>query len=303
MDSRLGVPNAATWQRLQAFLAICDTGSVGGAADVLQVTPPAVSAAVTALEGALDVKLFRRDGRGIAPTDAGLIFAGYARRLTGLAAEAVGAVHSADRGRIRVGAVTTASEYVLPTLLASFARRYPQVTLTLDVYPRDDLFARADDHELDVLVAGRPPRGSGLVTRARRPNELVVVGRPGLTDDPLSSPWLLTGRGSGTRDTALSLLDRLHATPPLLTLGTAGAVVAAAREGLGMALVHADGARDDIESGQLLVCPVPSTPLRRPWHLCTAREPTAATMLFVRHVCDPDQAGEAAFHTGARSTG
>ncbi len=297
------LPAAATWARLQTFMAVYETGSVRAAAEVLHVTPPAVSAAVAALESALGASLFGKAGRGIVPTDSGEIFAGYVRKLLGLLTEAAGAVHDADRGRVRIGAVATASEYLLPRLMASFVAEYPHVELSLSVLPRDEVFSLAADHAVDVVLAGRPPRGAGLVTRARRPNRLVLVGRPGLREDPLTMTWLLTGLGSGTRDTTLSLLSRLQAAPPLLTLGTAGAAIAAARQGLGVTLVHEEAARPHLDSGDLATYHVSGTPLERPWHLCTASEPTAATRLFLQHVCDPNRVGKAAFHTRYRPKG
>lgn len=297
------LPAAATWARLQTFLSVHETGSVRAASEALHVTPPAVSAAVAALEDALGTPLFTKAGRGIVATDAGETFAGYARRLLGLITEAAGAVHEADRGRVRIGAVTTASEYVLPPLIASFVAAHPHVDLSLSVLPRDELFAQARDHAVDVVLAGRPPRGSGLVTRARRQNRLVLVGRPDLHHDPLTVTWLLTGHGSGTRDTTLSLLTRLQAAPPLLTLGTAGAAIAAAREGLGVTLVHEAAARGLLDAGALATYAVPGTPLDRPWHLCTAQEPTAATRLFLRHVCDAAHVGANVFHTRHRPRG
>lgn len=297
------LPIAATWARLQTFMTVYETGSVRAAADALHVTPPAVSASITALESALGTKLFDKAGRGIVPTDAGETFVAYVRKLFGLLTEAAGAVHDPDRGRVRIGAVATASEYVLPRLMASFAERHPQVSLSLSVLPRDELFSQAADHAVDIVLAGRPPQGSGLVTRARRPNQLVLVGRPGLRDDPLTTTWLLRGLGSGTRDATLSLLTRLQASPPLLTLGTAGAVVAAASEGLGVTLVHQDAVRDQLHAGALRAYAVPETPLDRPWYLCTSADPTAATRLFLRHVCDSERVGASAFHTPARPEG
>jgi LysR family transcriptional regulator, low CO2-responsive transcriptional regulator len=299
----MDLPVAATWGRLQTFLAVYESGSVRAAAECLHVTPPAVSAAISALEAALGAPLFAKAGRGIVPTDAGTTFAAYVRKILGLLTEAAGAVHEADRGRLRIGAVATASEYVLPRLMASFTEEHPHVELSLSVLPRDELFALAFDHAVDVVLAGRPPRGSGLVTRARRANQLVVVGRPEMTADPLTTTWLLTGAGSGTRDTTMSLLTRLQAAPPLLTLGSSGAAVAAARQGLGVTLVHEEAVRGQLDSGDLAQYAVRGTPLDRPWHLCTAAEPTAATRVFLRHVCDPGRVGPVAFHTRLRPQG
>ncbi|MEB3366654.1 LysR family transcriptional regulator [Saccharopolyspora mangrovi] len=303
MDGLSELPAAATWARLHTFMAVYETGSVKAAAENLHVTPSAVSAAIAALESALGTTLFGKAGRGIVPTDAGETFATYVRKLLGLLAEAAGAVQDAERGRVRIGAVATASEYVLPRLIASFAQEHPQIELSLSVLPRDELFSLASDHAVDVVLAGRPPRGSGLVTRARRANRLVLVGRPGIQRDPLTTTWLLTALGSGTRETTLALLTRLQAAPPLLTLGTAGAAVAAAREGLGVTLVHEEAVREQLEAGELASYPVTGTPLDRPWHLCTTSEPTAATRLFLRHVCAPETVGSASFHTRHRPTG
>ena len=291
------LPAAATWGRLQTFLAVYDGHSVRAAAGSLHVTPPAVSAAVSALEAALGTALFVKVGRGIAPTDAGHTFARYCRSLMGLLDEAVGAVQDADHGRLRIGAVATASEYVLPRLMASFVSARPRVELSLAVLPRDELFTHAGHHEVDVVIAGRPPRSSGLQTRARRANRLVVVGRPGARPPMSGATWLLTGHGSGTRTTALDLLARLQLTSPHLTLGTSGAAVAAAREGLGVTLVHEEAVRELLMAGDLATYPLPGTPLDRPWHLCTGTSPTAATRLFLAHVTDPGLVGAAAFHT------
>ena len=64
--------------------------------------------------------------------------------------------------------------------------------------------------------------------------------------------YLLVGpEGSGTREATLGLLSQLEVSPPVLNFGTLGAVVAAAREGLGVTLVHADAVATDLESGRL----------------------------------------------------
>ncbi len=279
------LPSAATWGRLQTFLAVYDAGSVRAASEILFVTPPAVSAAISALETSLGTPLFAKAGRGITPTRAGDTFAAYSRSLLGLLSEAAGAVRDAERGQLRIGAVATASEYVLPALIARFVDAYPDVELSLSVLPRDELFAQAAHHEVDLVVAGRPPRGSGLRTRATRSNRLIVVGRPGL--NPETSTWLLTGQGSGTRTTTLELLRTLDLPPTQLTLGTSGAVIAGAREGLGVTLVHEQAAAGLLASGELTTYDIPGTPLERPWHLCTSDAPPPTTLLFLKHVDAP----------------
>src|SRR5690606_9198192 len=140
--------------------------SIRGAAEKLHVTEPAVSAAVGSIERQLGVELLSREGRGIRLTESGRTYARYCRTLLGLAEEAAAAVRTPATGRLRIGAVATAGETVLPRLLAGFRDRYPEVDLSLSVRPRDDLFAELEQHETDLAIAGRPPRGSGLVSVA-----------------------------------------------------------------------------------------------------------------------------------------
>lgn len=287
------VPAALTWARLRTFLTVIDQGSITAAADLLHVTAPAVSAAISTLEAELGTKLFARSGRGIRPTSAGLVFAEHCRSLLGLVHQARESVRDAEASRLRLGVVETAAETLLPSLLASFSRVHPGVDLGIVVEPRDELFARLGHHELDLVLAGRPPRGTGFTSRATRENSLVLVGAPGAGGP--EQVWLLRGRGSGTRESALALLTGLDPAPGVLTLGTQGACLAAARAGLGVTLVHLDAVRRDVARGELVEVRQRGTPLRRPWHLCSGTHPSGAAELFVAHVTDPGSVGVGAF--------
>ncbi|WP_244892042.1 LysR family transcriptional regulator [Nocardia beijingensis] len=280
--------------RMETFLAVARHGSIRRAAAQLHITEAAVSAAVAHVEKQLGAKLVAKAGRGIALTEAGRVYAEYCRGILGLMQEAQAAVRRAETGRLRIGVVATAGEYVLLRPLASFRRRFPDIELSLSVHPRDALFLELQHHETDLVIAGRPPRDTGLVVRARRPSSLVVVGLPEL--EPLHATWLLRGRGSGTREATLGLFDQLRIEPPTLTLGSHGAVLAAAREGLGVTLIHSDAISQDLDNGVLRVLPVEGTPLDRPWHAVTTRTPTPTTRLFLAHLLDTAEAGSAAFH-------
>ncbi|HUD38611.1 MAG TPA: LysR substrate-binding domain-containing protein [Streptosporangiaceae bacterium] len=291
-----------TPSRLETFLAVLDGGSARAAAQRLSVTESAVSASLAALHREVGVALLVRQGRGLALTEAGQVFAGYARRILGLMTEGVAAARegvSAERGLVRLGTVATAGEYLVPGLLASFRRPYPDVEVTLDVGVRDKVLALLADHRLDVVIAGRPLPGRGLVSRATRANRLVVVAGAGPGPDPdlATATWLLREVGSGTRDTTLALLDSLQLEPPRLTLGSHGAVVACAALGLGVTLVSADAVATQLSRGELRQLSVPGTPLDRPWHAATGPAPTAATQLFLRHLTDRAKAGQFAFTT------
>jgi len=292
--------SAVTPARLRTFLALVDTGSARAAAAQLHVTESAVSASLAALTKDVGVPLVEHQGRGLRVTPAGLVFAGYARRILGLLSEAVESTRQdldPERGSLRLAAVTTAGEYLLPPLLAGFRRAHPGVRLSVEIGARDHVLRRIAEHAVDVVIGGRPPTGSGLRTWAWRPNALVVVGAEP-TAALGAATWLLREPGSGTRSTALTWLQARGLQPPTLTLGSHGAVVASAVQGLGVTLVSADAVAHLLSDGRLVTIPASGTPLVRPWHVLARPRPNPTTRLFLGHVCDPTPAGAMAFRPG-----
>ncbi|MDX6739820.1 LysR family transcriptional regulator [Actinocorallia sp. A-T 12471] len=276
-----------TESRLRTFVALAETGSVRAAAERLYVTESAVSASVTALARDLGVPLLARAGRGVALTPAGRVYAGYARRLLGLHAEARAAArgeHDPSTGRLRLAAVTTAADQVLPALLAGFRRAWPKLDLALEVGPSARVWASLAAHEADLVLAGRPPAGAEATVLATRENELVVVMAPGLDFDLDTTPWVLREPGSGTRATADAYLAEHDVSPPTLVLGSNGAVIAGAAAGLGAALVHRAAVQRELAEGVLCLADAPGTPLLRPWHAVSAPRPSAPTRLFLSHL-------------------
>ena len=280
----------STAARLRALVTVADAGSVRAAARRLSVTESAVSAALAALARETRVPLVERDGRGLRLTGAGEAYAGYARQILGLHEEALAAAragHDPEHGRVRVAAVTTAGEHLLPDQLASFLSRHPRVDLKLEVGSSERMWAMFDAHEADLMIGGKPPAHiKDAVIRATRPNLLVVVAAPGTARsfDLTTTRWLQREDGSATRAHGEALLTSLEAEPPRLTLGSNGAVIACAVAGLGATLAPREAVQKHLASSRLQEIPVPGTPLRRPWRAVTHERPPAATALLVRHL-------------------
>lgn len=290
MPTRQHLLAMTTNARLRALVELADAGSVRGAAERLVVTQSSVSSAVRALSEEIGVALVDRNGRGVKLTPAGLRYVEYARRILGLHDEAIQAARGEGdpgRGSVRLAAVTSAGELLIPAALASFRAQYPAVVLNLDVASRNDVWPMLSRHEVDLVVAGRPPEDLARQARVRAvsPNTLIVVGNPAVAAEfqAATTTWLLREPGSGTRSAMSALLDELDVVPTFLVLGSHGAVVAAAVAGLGVTLVSRQAVQAQLDSGALVDISVPGTPLQRPWHLVTQPTPTSSTELLVKH--------------------
>ena len=289
-----------TFTQLRTLVAVVHTGSVRGAAEKLLVSQPAVSATLASLQKEVGVVLVTRAGRGLEITPAGIAFAQQARQILQRLEDAqVAAKETLDptRGRVRVAAVTTAGEHVIPRFLASFRTRYPDAELSLEVGNRDRVWALLEESQVDLAIGGRPPGGGVLGTLAIRPNVLVLVaagtGTPRVREvsvDELSRQTLLLREpGSGTRSTAEELYDELGIAPKAaLTVGSNGAIRESVQVGLGVTLLSRDAVARELEDGTLEEWRCPTLPRHRAWHLVsrTADDLPATARLFVNHLTD-----------------
>jgi len=256
-----------TFGQLQTFLAVARTGSVRAAAARLVVTEPAVSAAVSALQRELGCPLIARQGRGIVLTAAGETLARYAAELVGLRDQAVRELQGSRM--LRLAAVTTAGEHVVPPLLKAFRSLHPDVEVSLEVGNRSTVFDRLLRRDVDLAIGGQPPPASGIAGFPFLAYRLVVVGAADArVDASADETWLLREAGSGTRTTVEGFLADQGISPrSTMTLGSNGAIKQAAALGLGITLLSAHAAGPELAAGTLRRVSMPGAPLRRSWYL------------------------------------
>jgi DNA-binding transcriptional LysR family regulator len=269
---------AVTLNQLSSFLAVAREGSVSGAAAKLYVTQPSISAAVSALSRELGVELTERVGRGIGLTAAGEAFRPYAADVLGLVEQGRTAAREASdisMRSLRIVAVATAAECVVPSLLRAFGRLHPEINLTLEVANRSSLLDRVLEHEVDVAIAGRPPEDERIAGRAFLDNEMALIANPGhpLTTSGAVPPasladlvWLVREPGSGTRLLIGEFLGEHALRPKTLTLGSNGAIKEAVRLGLGVSLQSRVAVDQELRNGSLAEILVEGGLPQREWY-------------------------------------
>ncbi|HEV8116342.1 MAG TPA: LysR family transcriptional regulator [Acidimicrobiales bacterium] len=315
-----------TLGQLRTFLAVAATGSVRAAAEQLVVTQPAVSSALAALQREVGVALVAREGRGLRITAAGQEFAGYVRRSLALleeAKEAAAGRAGAERNRLRVAAVTTAGERILPLTLRSFRTQFPDTEISIGVGNRERVWDLLVHRDVDLALGGRPPAGLELVSLAIRPHRLIVAaaapgpGPSGPSErsgagtigswrevsrhDLAKATWLVRELGSGTRSTTEEVFADLGLTPLTLTLGSNGAIRESVQIGLGITLISADSVAAELEAQSIEEWRFGPLPLHREWHLVARDgEPLA---VGARHLLEHLAAGGLSGPAGPPSGG
>src|SRR5438445_13807854 len=107
-------------RRLEIFAKVAELGSFSRAAEALFLTQPTISEHIRALEDELGVQHLDRLGRGAAPTRAGELILGYARRMLALSREARQALDQFQgrlSGQLAAGGSTIHRESSLPDLI------------------------------------------------------------------------------------------------------------------------------------------------------------------------------------------
>jgi DNA-binding transcriptional LysR family regulator len=261
-----------TLEQLRVFVAVAERQHVTRAAEALNVTQSAVSAAIAALEVQHGTHLFHRVGRGIELTEAGALFLAEARAVLARAhsAEAVlSELAGLTRGTLLVQASQTIASYWLPRHLVAFRRAYPGIDIKLAVGNTNQVAAAVHTGAAELGFVEGTVEDPVLSSRPVARDQLVVVvgadhpwaGREQLAPKELvESEWVLREPGSGTRSAFEQALSGFGIAGRdlriALELPSNEAVRAAVEAGMGATAVSASVAAPSIEAGLLHAVPL-----------------------------------------------
>ena len=281
-------------RRLEIFAKVAELGSFSRAAEALFLTQPTISEHVRALEDELGVQLLDRLGRGAAPTRAGQLLLGYAKRMLALSREAHQAL---DRfqgrmsGELVVGGSTIPGEYVLPALVGQFKAKYPDISISLLIGSTRQVSEWLEEGRVEVGVVGARPTSRALDSKELMPDELVVVvpathswaaRRTATLADLQREPMIVRERGSGSRDAIEHALREAGISLAGLRIvgemGSTQAIKQAVRAGVGIALISKRAVEDECRAGLLACVKIKDLLVARAFHLITHRDRTRSPL-------------------------
>ncbi|MGQ2979609.1 MAG: LysR family transcriptional regulator [Polaromonas sp.] len=251
-------------QVMHMFVRVVETGSFSKAAREFATTQPTVSKQIAATEERLKVRLLNRNTRGVSLTESGALYYEKCKIIVRETEEADNIVRlqqSQAQGMLRIGTSVAFGRRVIVPLALDFMKRHPQVQLDLSF---EDRYTDLVSQGLDVAVRMGKLADSSLGARYLGVNPWVMVASPRYLKKygTPKKPRDLSGHAALIYSSVLGddVWRLISPRGDAVTVPVAGrlrsnnlsAVLAAARNGLGIAAMPRYVAADSLASGQVL---------------------------------------------------
>jgi len=259
-------------RHLMLLVAIGDEGNIHRAAENLNVSQPAASKLLKNLEDALGVALFERLPRGMRPTSCGEAMIRHARTVISSLAQAGSELDALEAGRsglVSVGTITGPALSLLPSAMATIARKHPAVRVQLTIESSDVLLERLMQNKLDIMI-GRlfeTPDESTLSYERLADERVCAVARPShpmvskhtlKLRDLEQAPWIVPPPGSVLRQRFELMFHEARLTLPQHLIETSSILFLTKmlQESEFVAVVPTDVARYYASYGMVAILPV-----------------------------------------------
>ena len=171
-------------RHLHTFVAVAQQGTLGRAAETLNLSQPALSKTLNELEQLTGTRLFERGRLGAQLTLVGEQFLTHGVKVLDAlnsAGQALNRKEGLNNDIVRIGALPTAALGILPTVIGQFHKQQKDITLQVATMNNTMLLAGLKSGEIDIGI-GRmsdPELMSGLHYELLFLESLKLVVRPG----------------------------------------------------------------------------------------------------------------------------
>ncbi|SDB29737.1 LysR family transcriptional regulator [Eubacterium oxidoreducens] len=262
-------------RQLEVFVTVYEEKSMTNAGKKLFMTQPAVSQAIREIEAYYGVTLFERVGSKLYVTRSGETMYFYAKRIFTLFEEMNTEMCNVQGVReITVGVNISAGTELVRTYINRFHEEYPQIKVRVKVSRSSVLEKWLKEQELDFAIwEDLVQKADYLVQEPYYKDKIVVVASK---DHPLvarenlvlkdleNQPFLLRERGAGVREKFEQLMRLNDMAVDILWESTSTkALVKAAQEGYGIAVLPYLLVKEYVENGSLVELAITDVSLKR----------------------------------------
>ncbi len=277
-------------KHLEVFVSVARSLNFSKTAEVLYLSQPTVSNHISALEKELGVQLLIRNTKEVSLTKAGADLFVYAQNILSLKDQAVHSLYGENQeatGSIDIIASTIPAQNLLPEIIASFRREWPNVVFRVDQADSRQVEREMGKFRYDFGLIGTTPDSARFIHYPIYDDELVLVLPNGTAESDgtirdnlsiyiLQVPFIMREAGSGTRSETEAILAKCGINPRDLRVvayfSDTHSIIVAASHGVGVSLVSKIAATMHQETGRLRVVEMNNPLFRRQIHLLHNKE-------------------------------
>jgi DNA-binding transcriptional LysR family regulator len=265
-------------RQIRAFCVLARTGSFTQTARELHLTQSGISHSMKALERDVGCRLFDKLGKKVVLTQAGEQLLQHATKILQEmenAREALAHLGRWGRGRLRLGASTTACQHILPAVLREFKESFPEHNITIEPGDSPSIVSSLLRQRIDLALALETENEPQLEFHPLFTDELQFIVGP-------LHPWaqahrvdrgeipkqnyILYNKASITFRIIEQYFRQEEMTlNTVIELGSMEAIKELVKLGLGISIVSPWIARKEIEEGSVVALPLGRRRLRRRW--------------------------------------
>ena len=276
-------------RHLHTFVAVAQQGTLGRAAETLNLSQPALSKTLNELEQLTGTRLFERGRLGAQLTLVGEQFLTHAVKVLdalNTAGQALNRKEGLNNDVVRIGALPTAALGILPTVIGQFHKQQKDITLQVATMNNTMLLAGLKSGEIDIGI-GRmsdPELMSGLNYELLFLESLKLVVRPGhpLLQETVTLsrvmewPVVVSPKGTIPRQNAETLLQSQGCKIPAGCIETLSASLSRQLtvDYDYIWFVPSGAVKDDLRRGLLTALPVPTQRAGEPIGILTRVDAT-----------------------------
>ena len=265
-------------RQLRAFATLARTTSFTQTARELHLTQSAISHSMKALESDVGCRLLDRLGKKVALTQAGEQLLHHAQKILSEmdhARSSLGKLGKWGRGRLRLGASTTACQHLIPPVLREFKESFPEHAISIEPGDTRGLVTALSQHRIDLALTIEPQNEPNLEFHPLFTDELFFLigsqhpwakaGHVERAEIPKQN-FILYSKTSVTFRLVEEYFRRedmvLHA---VIEVGSMEATKELVKLGLGVSVLAPWIAQKELDEGSIVALPLGRRKLQRRW--------------------------------------
>jgi len=250
----------------RVFYAVANTGNITKAANVLNISQPAISKSIKNLEEQLGGKLFVRTKKGVILTEEGKEFYVYIKQAIEYITSAESKfteLINLETGCIRIGISTTLTKTFLIPYLEKFHSSFPNIEIKISTNIADELIPKLRNGLLDIVILNLVDKDYGQDIETKKlkcVTDCFVVNKDykDLLDKVISIkelykyPLIVQTKGSSARTYLDMLLDKYDATiNPSMELASYALIVEFSKIGFGVGYATKNYIKNELKNNEL----------------------------------------------------